>query len=79
MKLVETDVTNYIVATIAYLVSTLVPGLCYIHAYYIILGQVLFFVSIFTQGGPKKYALPNNENIPLKPVNEIRFIREIKV
>jgi len=31
------------------------------------------------QGGPKSNPLPNNQKIVLKPVNEIRFIRQIKV
>jgi len=31
------------------------------------------------QGGPKSKPLPNGQKIVLKPVNEIRFIRQIKV
>jgi len=31
------------------------------------------------QGGPKSKPLPNDQKIVLKPVNDIRFIRQIKV
>ena len=31
------------------------------------------------QGGPKSKPLPNYQKIVLQPVNEIRFIRQIKV
>jgi len=34
---------------------------------------------IAIQGGPKNKPLPNDQNIVLKPVNENRFIRQIKV
>jgi len=35
--------------------------------------------DITIQGGPKNKPLPNKQKIVLKPVNEIRFIRQIKV
>jgi len=33
----------------------------------------------YVQGGPKSKPLPNDQKIVLKPVNEIRFIHQIKV
>ena len=33
----------------------------------------------YIQGGPKSRPLPNDQEIVLKPVNEIRFSRKIKV
>jgi len=40
---------------------------------------VLCLALLYVQGGPKSKPLPNYRKIVLKPVNEIRFSRQIKV
>jgi len=45
----------------------------------VIIGYNAFAQLSDVQGGQKSKALPNNQKIVLKPVNEIRFIRQIKV
>jgi len=40
--------------------------------------EVTFWATLYIQGGPKSKPLPNDQ-ILLKPVNDIIFIREIKV
>jgi len=41
--------------------------------------QGLLWEKLSIQGGPKSKPLPNYRKVVLKPVNEIRFSRQIKV